>query len=497
MVPDLVAHDAVGNDALGMYLSLLRKGRDVFLFTFSGMAKTPIDLYRYDDLPLLMNSPDDLLIYHYCIGDDAAILLMRRIVCTIVVKYHNVTPARFTMSYAKDYSRVSRVGREMLLEVAELPISAVIGDSDYNAAEFATIAPKGVRLLTVPPFHQVDQLLGMPVDPGTLAQVTSRWFNILAVGRVVPNKGFELMLSSLASALQTHHLNVHLHLVGTRDPRLEDYLERLQEIIDDNDLGGAITWHGSVNAARLATLYRYCDLFWTASQHEGFCIPVVEAMAFGLPVLSTRRGALAETCGDAAAFADDREECVRMLARLVTDDEFRRGLGNKGLHRYAVEFRTSRTERRFQAAIKQVQDDCQKRISAASLAVEGDWFGLPDAERLIAAALSVSDPVHPGVLAGRDRRLDFVDWLLREGWKKSPDVALRLRSSEFWQYAEDIEVPAIAAQLDPLMRLRWQFNRTANSCFDLRSPQSVAAFIRWCQREREGAYEFDAALAAS
>ncbi|HEV2364511.1 MAG TPA: glycosyltransferase [Caulobacteraceae bacterium] len=488
MTPGLNPNDAVGNDLLGQYAALARRGVEAMVFTPTGDSDAAVRVWRYADADLVLG-PDDLLLYHYCIGDLPALQAMRRARCRVVLKYHNVTPAAFLAPFSVEFARTSRIGRELLTELPELPIEGFIGDSGYNSEELRRLGAPADRLWVAPPFHAIDRLLGASDDPKTVAELNSRAFNIVWVGRIAPNKGLDLMLRSLARAVG-EGIDAHLHIVGAQDPRLQPYRDLLERVITETKLGGRCTFQGGATLGRLASFYRHSQLFWTASQHEGFCVPAVEAMAFGLPVLSSREGALPETCGEAARYAGTTREFANQVVGLVCDDVGRRQLGNIARARYERCFRPAVLTRRFDAVLAEIDGAFAARRAPATLDVGDEWFELPQATDFIAAALRVTDPLPTNAFKSRDRRADFVDWILREGWRRSPDLRRRLDDPAFAEWADQIETPLAATPLTGPMRVLWRFHRFANARFDLQNRQGVADFLRWYAREGAAIHDF-------
>lgn len=489
MVPGLMPHDAVGNDALGMYNALIRRGFECHIFTADGETRHAVSVYRYDDLPLLLGRKDDLVIYHYCIADLRGLQVLRRAQVNVVLRYHNVTPASFMMKYDPDFARWCRQGRELLPEFCQLPLIGILSDSDYNGIEAARLCPPEIPAATLPPFHKIEELFSFSDDRAVQEQLSESWFNILTVGRIVPNKALEIMLEALAKALKDGVSGVALHIVGKRDPRMSGYWQMLDELIEHLGIKTPVVWHEGASATRLATLYRNCDLFWTTSRHEGFCVPVVEAMAFGLPVLSSSQAALPETCGNAGVLADEVDEAASELVRLITDDLLRMELAEKGRLRYRNVFRLGDLERQFISVVEGFSVLSQQSHAGAHTPFIGDWFGIPAAETLVRKALECAPQAPAYRFSGTERRRNFIDWTIRQGRLLSADVREYLMSEAFRHFAEELHVPETALHLNPQMRLAWHFDAEARTGFALDSLQDVAAFIRWYRESAANAYE--------
>jgi hypothetical protein len=116
-------------------------------------------------------------------------------------------------------------------------------------------------------------------------------------------------------------------------------------------------------------------------------------------------------------------EFTKMLATMLLDDEVRIKLGTEGHRRYLQAFAIRNITKRFTEALDIIEANRRERVVASSLSTAGDWFGLPFGDRLIRLALQICDPLPSGALDGRDRRMDFLDWVMREGWRRSEEVA--------------------------------------------------------------------------
>jgi len=473
MTPGSTRNDAVSNDAAGMYMSLKQAGFQVFLLTFNGTSEMGFPAYSYADASWLLADPQDLLIYHYCTNDPVALSTMRQANCKLALKYHNVTPSRFFTAYSDLLTLSCRAGRRLLNEFLELPIEFVLCDSTFNADEITAAGYPASRCRVIPPYHHTDRLLMELEEPGTIAYVRESVTNVVTVGRVVPNKGYHLMIEALALLKRDGFPRIALQIVGFLDPRLEEYIAELQHRIDEEELQDWVHFHPATPGNALATFYRGCDLFWTASQHEGFCVPVVEAMAFGLPVLSSTQGALPETCADAAIFADTPQEMASALRRLVEDDAWRGNLAQKCRLR-AGQFANRMIEMRFLEFMQEVVEG----LPAVDLAIQDDWFGLPRPEEIDALARDVYDLAR---VATKGHRADAVfavvtgaaDRQAASDYFATPDVR---------RYAEQIATPRLGLRLSPAAKVFWRFSSFAQQNFPLTTPENLASFWRWYMR---------------
>jgi glycosyltransferase involved in cell wall biosynthesis len=231
-----------------------------------------------------------------------------------VLLSHNVTPARWYWDHDPNTAIQCALGRWQLPEFAER-CDAVAGVSAYNAAELGTdrVVPLLVDLRPGP--------VGEPGGPATL----------LFVGRLAPHKRQDEAIRVLA-LLRRHRLaDARLVLVG--EPLTPRYAAALEEL-GDRLAPGAVRFERSLDDAALADRYRAAHAFLCLSEHEGFCLPLLEAFAHGVPVVARPRGAVPETVGDAALLLDGSLDAMAELAHFaVVDAQLRATLRERGRER--------------------------------------------------------------------------------------------------------------------------------------------------------------------
>ncbi len=244
--------------------------------------------------------PDSLRLYQMAIGSRIADRILGD-VQPIIVDYHNVTPARFFEVWEPHLVSAVEWGRTQLLQIA--PRAALgLADSEFNAAE---LTDAGCSHTTVAPILlDLDEI--PDPDPSTVERIKTKhpgpcW---LFVGRIAPNKAQHDLISALA--LYRRHINpdAHLTLIGnTSSPHYQTALQRLTHHLDCTD---NVTFTGPVNDQELASHYAAADLFICLSDHEGFCVPLIEAMHHHTPIIAYDSTAIAETLGNAGLLLTDK-----------------------------------------------------------------------------------------------------------------------------------------------------------------------------------------------
>ncbi len=279
--------------------------------------------------------PDDLLLIHYSAYAPRLRAVLEAPQRTVLLS-HNVTPARWFWDYEAGIAVQCALGRRQLPEYAARA-DVVVGVSAYNAAELGSD-------LVLPILFDPARLGPAPTPPRDPPPGTPP--TLLFVGRIAPHKRQDELIRLLA-LLRAHRLpDARLVLVG--EPMTDAYLAALKQLADDL-VPGAVTFRHGLDDAELAAAYADAHVFVCLSEHEGFCIPLLEAFHVGTPVVSRPAGGIPEVAAGAALLTDDRDLAV--VAELVTlavdDDALRTTLRERGRERldaYAPE-RTAQTLR--------------------------------------------------------------------------------------------------------------------------------------------------------
>ncbi len=334
VLPELARYDAVGVHTRTLRDLLEAQGHDVSVVVerVGDLASKTGDPDGVDDVLLLSEwrADADLTILQHAIGSMAAEEIVRRQV-EVVVNYHNVTPHEYFEFW--DFEQVAglRWGREQLLELA--PITRVgIAVSEFNVRD---LRAAGMGCVEVAPVLVDDAVLpagGVLASPGGGGDGSKSKVTLLFVGRLAPNKCQQDLVSALA-VLQRWRADVELVLVGSSSADV--YEAALRDFAVELGVGDAVRFVGSVSSAELAGWYRRADVFVCLSEHEGFCVPLVEAMAWGVPVVAAAAAAVPETLGAAGVLLTDKSPVVVAAAveRVLIDAGLRDDLVRRGLAR--------------------------------------------------------------------------------------------------------------------------------------------------------------------
>jgi glycosyltransferase involved in cell wall biosynthesis len=241
----------------------------------------------------------------------------------LVVRYHNVTPPEFFAGFLPHLARQCQEGRRELRAFAaraELGLAV----SEFNRRELAQAGFPRTDVLPIP--LDLDALVSGSASPAVRRLYADGRTNLLFVGRIIPNKRIEDLLRMFAVYQRTLDPASRLLLVGDHWG-YEPYLLRLEELARALGLEDVV-FTGQVEDDELRAYYAASAAYVSLSEHEGFCVPLLEAMAFGLPVLAYDAGAVSETLGGAGVLVGEKPPDVlaALVHRLVTDAALRRSV---------------------------------------------------------------------------------------------------------------------------------------------------------------------------
>lgn len=355
LTPSITTGDAVSNDVIGMYQVLLKRGHEVQIFADACLITEP-KVRPASKITRFINKSDGLLIYHYSMGWDTGLEILRELPCKTVIKYHNVTPPEFFTKFSEAHVLMSHGGRKQLKEIASAGCDLYLSASEYNMRELLAQGAHERISSVVPPFHHIDRLNSVEPDTKVLETFQDGATNVLMVGRVAPHKGHAELIEAFANYYYHYNGNSRLLIVGKHDVAFNSYYELLREMVSCLKLQGAVIFTGEVTEAALKAYYMAAHVFLITSQHEGFCVPLVEAMAMKLPIVAYSSSAIPDTAGDAALVWPERDPnlVAESIHTIVSNEKVGAGLGKMGWQRYQRLFTNARIEEQFVAAIDRV-----------------------------------------------------------------------------------------------------------------------------------------------
>jgi len=353
VTPCLERGDAVGNDVFGMYQALSEEGYDVKLFADEWEKNMDKEVRHADEIRYFLISDSDILIYHFSVGWNLGVQLVENGDYRTVIKYHNITPPQFFKGFSEVHTNVCAIGRSQLRAIARLGCDLYLSDSEYNMGELISEGANEAKNLIVPPFHHIDRLHYLKADLDFLDTYRDGKVNILMVGRLSPNKGHISLIEAFAVFYHNYNPNSRLLIVGKEDKRLESYNALLYEMVKKLGLQGAVRFIGGVSDEVLKACYLVSSTFMIASEHEGFCVPIVESMSMKLPIIAYGSSAIPDTVGKCGLVWAELDPFLmaESIDFIVRDEDLSTALGMMGWKRYQEQFTNDVIKTKFLQAI--------------------------------------------------------------------------------------------------------------------------------------------------
>ena len=321
LIPAIIEHDAVSNHTFEAQRLLQEMGFESEIYAGIIGPGAEGRVRRADELPVATDTTAWLL-YQSSIGSPVAERFAAH-AGPKLLDYHNITPAPLVERWIPPLADESRLGRRQLAALAPL-VHASFADSPFNAEELVTT---GYSPVTVVPVLIDAANLEAPPDAARLDRLErekraggSDW---LFVGQLGAHKAQHDVIKAFACYRRVYDPRARLHLVGREMGHA--YADALRRFVRALGLGDAVELTGSVAPSELVAYYESADVFVCCSDHEGYCVPIIEAMARGLPVVAYRAGAVPGTVADGGVLLEDKSPALVASAvhELLADDALR------------------------------------------------------------------------------------------------------------------------------------------------------------------------------
>jgi L-malate glycosyltransferase len=347
-VPAAHRGDAIGDSARRVRGMIRDAGHqsDIFAMTIDEELRNDVRPFADPDARRA-----DVTIFHFALPSP-----MTEAFATLeharVLQYHNITPAHFFAPYDAQLFRLAALGRQELRSLSGR-VDLALGDSEFNRQELESLgfARTGVMPIAV----DTGRITDAPPRPALEDILGNGWVNILFVGRIVPNKRIEDHIR-LAEIYKRYIDNQYRFIFVGRYDGLPRYYATVRALMAEfRMLPDRFVFTGPVPDAELAAYYRWADAYVSLSEHEGFCVPLVEAMAMDVPILAYAAGAVPETLGGSGVLFSpkDLEAAAEILGMLVYDRPLRQRV-LEGQRRRLADFGADRIEARLRDILERI-----------------------------------------------------------------------------------------------------------------------------------------------
>ncbi len=334
VIPKLALRDAIGVHSINLRDALRHAGFDADIY----YGDCDPDA-RHEGRPVTAlgrRGRERWLLYQSSVGSPVFDLLAARDEPKLV-NYHNITPAPLLSDWEPEVAYEVALGRAQLGRLATVCRLAV-ADSAFNQGELRALGYRDTAV--VPLLIDMHTKSDRP-DPALAASLRRRretegGADLLFVGKVSPHKAPHDLVKMLSVLRRLYDPHARLHLVGS--PLGHTYEPALRAFIGELGLDHAVFLAGSVTGAELEAYLRIADVFVCASEHEGFCVPLAEAMGHGLPIVAYGVTAVPETVGDAGLLLEDKSPALfaAAVSRVLSDAPLARALSAAGRVRAAA-----------------------------------------------------------------------------------------------------------------------------------------------------------------
>lgn len=313
LLPTLAFGDAVGNDTLALMQVISQMGYETGIFAESIderiKNKNIKPAYK---VPYM--GPDDVLIYHMSIGS-ALTYEIENFKCRKIMIYHNVTPPEFLEDYNPFTGDACRQGLKQVQYLSD-KFDYCLADSEFNKQELIKMGytcPIDVLPILIP----FDDYKKAP-SKRMLRRFDDDFTNILFTGRIAPNKKQEDVIKTFYYYKKYFNPKSRLILAGSYYG-MENYYHSLKMFVERLQVED-IYFTGQIKFNEILACYHLADVFLCMSEHEGFCVPLAEAMAFNIPIIAYDSSAIGGTLGGSGILLKDKNplEAAAMIHQVMS-----------------------------------------------------------------------------------------------------------------------------------------------------------------------------------
>jgi L-malate glycosyltransferase len=329
-VPVLHRGDAVGRHTLRLRAATRARGFRSEIFVDTVDEETAAETLPVLSYPAEAQR-DDVVVYQFATASAMAPWLASRSE-TLVVNYHNITPPEL-MAPWDNHLALGQLRAQGDLRLLAPRTALAVADSAYNEAHLAEAGFAATAV--IPPSAALDPDVTAAAGTERAAGPSRSGARWLAVGRVSPNKALESTIAALAVARAHGDPEATLDVIGK--PATDSYVAALHRYVAELGLAAAVRFAGHASDATVASAYARADVLVVTSEHEGFCVPVVEAMSAGVPVVAFDQGAVPEVLGGAGVLVSDKDPnaLAASISALLADSARREALTAAGRRRLA------------------------------------------------------------------------------------------------------------------------------------------------------------------
>ncbi len=311
--------DAIGNSTLSLHKCLLEKGID------SRIISLTIDENMRDKASFFKDyreNPESIKILHFAVPSELTDFFIKTKGKKVMV-YHNITPAHFFVGFSDEFVKFTNEGRNHLKRLKD-SFDMSIADSEYNAQELRELSFRNVFVF---PIMINFEEYSKPFNKPYYNLLNDERKNIIFVGRISPNKKIEDLIKVLFFYKKFISPSIRLIVAGNT-ATLPKYFYSVRDLASRFFLtSDDIVFTGHIPFDELLSVYKLGNIFLSMSEHEGFCLPLIESCCFQVPIIAYDAGAVSETLDEAGIIVKNKN--YEYIAGLVDEVIFNKKLNSK------------------------------------------------------------------------------------------------------------------------------------------------------------------------
>ena len=347
VLPTISYGDAVSNDAINIDNFLRKSGYETKIYAENVDKRLKDKVFKISKLRKV--NKNDILIYHKSTGTDPSFLL-EKYKCKKVMRYHNITPGKYLEQYNRYLYNLVEYGRKGL-EHAGRYFDYSLADSNYNKNELDELNYKNTMTLPILiPFKDYEK----EPDKKVIKKYLDGKKNILPAGRIAPNKAQEDVIKSFYYYKKYVNKDSRLILVGN-DSGFENYSDLLKKLVKKLGLENDVVFPGHIKFEEILAFYKVADLFLRMSEHEGFCVPLVESMFFEVPILAYNSSAIKDTLGNSGVIVNKKDYFLisELINYILSDENVKKEI-IKNQNKRLEDFQLEKVEKQLLGFIKRI-----------------------------------------------------------------------------------------------------------------------------------------------
>jgi glycosyltransferase involved in cell wall biosynthesis len=322
MLPSFSYGDAIGKCVIDLYNAFKELNYETGIYArhinplYKRIAKNYIEYIKVSDR-------SNIIMYHFSIGSPLSDFI-KKLKDKKILIYHNITPSYFFKGINSRVETECRMGREEIETLVNY-FDMALGVSEFNRIELEEMGFKNTGVL---PLFIDRNAYNTKFNYKIIDLYNDDWINIIHVGRIAPNKRIEDVIKIFYFYKKINPLS-RLFIIGN-DIDMENYSDALRNLIDELNISD-VYFPGHISFEDMVSYYKIANIYICMSEHEGFCLPLLESMHFGIPIIAYKSSGIPFTLKDSGIMVPEKryEEIAELIDVIMNDEDLKKGIISK------------------------------------------------------------------------------------------------------------------------------------------------------------------------